>query len=111
MEATARYLPSRSTRISGFLRRAPDFRPTEVMTTIGSGPPRRVLARAPPDASYSSTWSRTHCRVLGMYSPSRRVTSVATTSTRLRFPLTRARRHGEAVDEVVHRVARVALDP
>jgi hypothetical protein len=30
---------------------------------------RSVLARAPPDASYSATWSRTHPYGLGSYSP------------------------------------------
>ena len=86
IEATARYLPSRSTRIRGFLRRAPDLRPTEVITTIGSLPPRRVLARAPPEASYSATWSRTHLALLGMYSPTRRVMSGPTAGRPLGFP-------------------------
>ena len=62
-------MPSRSTRITGFLRRFPDFAPTLVITTIGSVPPRRVLASAPSVASNFSTWSRTHCALLGTYSP------------------------------------------
>src|SRR5215210_1029093 len=86
MEATARYWPCRSTRMSGFLRSAPDLRPTEVITTIGSWPPRRVLARAPPEASYSATWSRTHCSVLGTYSPTRRVMSGSTSRGARGFP-------------------------
>src|SRR6476659_8706481 len=62
-------MPSRSTRITGFLRRFPDFAPTEVITTIGSVPPRNVLASWPWLASNCSTWSRTHWALLGTYSP------------------------------------------
>jgi hypothetical protein len=40
-----------------------------VTTTIGIPVSRSVLARVPPDASYSATWSRTHAAVLGTYSP------------------------------------------
>ena len=56
--------------MTGFLRSLPDLAPTEVMTTIGhSGIPRSVLASRPLEASYFSTWSRTHWAGLGSYSP------------------------------------------
>src|SRR4051795_4268821 len=71
-EATSAYLPSCSTRITGFLRILPDLAPTDVTTTTGT--PRRVVPSVPPDDSYASTWSRTHCSGLGSYSP-RRLTS------------------------------------
>jgi hypothetical protein len=58
-----------STRITGFFRSFPDRAPTEVMTTIGSPVRARVVARVPPEASNSATWSRTHFWVLGSYSP------------------------------------------
>jgi hypothetical protein len=62
-EAIATYVPSRSTRITGFLRRLPDFAPTEVITTTGN--PFSSVPRVPPDDSYSSTFSRTHWVLLG----------------------------------------------
>ncbi|GHJ20963.1 hypothetical protein TPA0909_25770 [Streptomyces albus] len=34
-----------------------------------TGSPRIVVPSVPPDPSYSSTWSRTHCSGLGSYSP------------------------------------------
>ena len=43
-DATAAYLPSFSTRMTGFLRSLPDFAPRDVITTIGhSGLPWRML--------------------------------------------------------------------
>src|SRR3954454_21901441 len=57
--------------MTGFLRSFPDFAPLDVITTIGqSGRPRRMFARAPFDASNSSTCSRTQPSGLGSYSPS-----------------------------------------
>src|SRR4029079_15921739 len=55
--------------MTGFLRTLPDFAPSEVITTIGSPVSRNVLARCPSEASNSATWSRTHCCLLGTYSP------------------------------------------
>src|SRR4051794_37657479 len=43
--------------------------PRIVTMITGSPVSRRVLALVPPDASYCSTWSRTHWARLGMYSP------------------------------------------
>src|SRR6478672_3042606 len=62
-------MPSRSTRITGFLRRLPDLAPTDVITTIGSPVSRRVLASCPSLASNFSTCSRTQPALLGTYSP------------------------------------------
>ena len=72
LDAIATYTPSRSTRITGFLRSLPDFAPTRgdhhdrVTPCAAQG----VGLAAPSVASYSSTWSRTHCAGLGSYSPS-----------------------------------------
>ena len=41
----------------------------EGLTRNGSSVPGSVVALVPPDASYSSTWSRTHWALLGTYSP------------------------------------------
>src|SRR5580698_3658968 len=71
MDATSRYSPSCSTRISGVLRSFPLLLPRLVTMITGRPVSRSVLARWPPDASYSATWSRTHRAVLGSYSPSR----------------------------------------
>ena len=60
---------SRSTRMSGDFRILPVLDPRVVKTMTGS--PRRVVPSVPPDDSIRSTWSRTHCCVLGSYSPSR----------------------------------------
>ena len=66
-EATRAYLPSCSTRISGFLRSLPLFAPTEVHHDHGDAAHRRALL--PPEDSIFSTWSRTHFSGLGSYSP------------------------------------------
>src|ERR1700743_692945 len=68
LEATAAYLPSCSTRITGFLRSLPDAEPIEVMTITGT--PRSTVPLVPPELSISSTCLRTHSAELGAYSPS-----------------------------------------
>src|SRR3954471_8852848 len=69
-DATSAYSPSCSTRMSGVLRSLPDLFPRVVTTTIDRPLSRNVLARRPPDASYSATCSRTQPYGLGSYSPS-----------------------------------------
>src|SRR4051812_17917412 len=56
--------------MSGVLRSLPVLFPRVVTTTIGRPVSRKVLARRPPDASYSATCSRTQPYGLGSYSPS-----------------------------------------
>src|SRR4051794_12693583 len=56
--------------MSGVLRSLPVLFPRVVTTTIGRPVSRNVLARWPPEASYSATWSRTQPYGLGSYSPS-----------------------------------------
>src|SRR4051812_2935613 len=68
-EATSAYSPSCSTRIMAILRTLPLLLPLVVTTMTGSPVSRSVLARSPPDASYSATWSRTQSQALGSYSP------------------------------------------
>src|SRR4051812_36436264 len=70
MDATRAYSPPCSTRMSGVFRSLPLLLPRVVTMITGSPVSRRVLARWPPDLSYSSTWSRTHLAGLGSYSPS-----------------------------------------
>src|SRR5690606_32019287 len=69
-DATSAYLPSCSTRISAILRTFPDDAPRMVTTMTGIPVSRSVVARVPPDASYSATCSRTQSSALGSYSPS-----------------------------------------
>ena len=68
-EATAAYLPSCSTRMSGFLRSLPDFAPRLVTMMTARPVSANVPASAPPERSYASTWSRTQSQLLGSYSP------------------------------------------
>src|SRR6187431_1068100 len=56
--------------MSGVLRSLPVLFPRVVTTTIGRPLSRNVLARRPPEASYSATCSRTQPYGLGSYSPS-----------------------------------------
>src|SRR5689334_17617383 len=55
--------------MSGVLRILPDLAPSVVRTITGL--PRSVVPSVPPEPSYSSTWSRTHCSGLGWYSPTK----------------------------------------
>jgi hypothetical protein len=48
-DATAAYVPSCSTRMTGTLRSMPDFAPRVVMTIIGR--PRSRVPSVPPEAS------------------------------------------------------------
>src|SRR5436190_17984803 len=70
IDATSAYSPSCSTRISAVLRRVPLLLPRVVTMTMGNPVSSKVLASRPPERSYCSTWSRTHCHGLGTYSPS-----------------------------------------
>ena len=56
--------------MSGVLRSLPVLLPRVVTTMIGRPVSRNVLARRPPEASYSATCSRTQPYGLGSYSPS-----------------------------------------
>ena len=51
--------------MSGFLRSLPLLAPRLVTTMMGMPVSSSVLARVPPEASYSATWSRTHSDGLG----------------------------------------------
>src|SRR5690349_9056106 len=80
-EATAAYTPSCSTRMTGDLRSLPLLTPRLVRMTTGS--PRIVVPSVPPEPSYFSTCSRTHAVGLGSYSPSRGMTSLPSSETRV----------------------------
>ncbi len=67
--ATSAYSPSCSTRMSPILRTFPLFAPRIVTMMIGIPVSRSVLARVPPEASYSATCWATHDDALGSYSP------------------------------------------
>ncbi len=69
LEATSAYSPPCSTRMRGFLRTLPLLAPRLVTTMIGIPVSINVLARWPPEASYSATWFRTQSQGLGSYSP------------------------------------------
>src|SRR5690348_3138675 len=75
------YRPSCSTRITGVLCTLPLLAPRLVTITTGRPVSRSVVPCVPPELSYSSTWSRTHARGLGSYSPS---TGIALLNTRRR---------------------------
>src|SRR3954454_1754325 len=69
IDATSAYSPSCSTRISAVLRSLPLLLPRVVTMITGMPVSRSVLASLPPEASYASTWLRTHADGLGSYSP------------------------------------------
>src|SRR4029077_5702600 len=56
------------------------------MITTGRPVSRSVVPSAPPEPSYSSTWSRTQARVLGPYSPSTGMPPVNTPGEAARPP-------------------------
>ena len=69
-DATSAYSPPCSTRMTGFLRTLPLLAPR--VRHHDDRHPRVHAAcwpAAPPEASYSATWSRTHSHGLGSYSP------------------------------------------
>ena len=65
LEAMSAYSPPCSTRMTGLLRTLPLLAPRVVTTTMGMPVSISVLARWPPEASYSATWSRTQSHVEG----------------------------------------------
>ena len=69
MLATSRYSPACSTRMSAILRTLPLLAPIIVTMITGGRCRAACWLGAPPDASYSATWSATHGDVLGSYSP------------------------------------------
>src|SRR5664280_84489 len=66
--------------MTGVFRIIPLRFPRVVKITIGRPVSRRVLARTPPEVSYSATWSRTHCAGLGAYSLSMGMTRLVVNS-------------------------------
>jgi len=65
LDATSAYSPFCSTRMRPNFRTLPLFAPRVVTTMMGISVSRSVLARWPPEASYSATWSRTQSQGLG----------------------------------------------